>query len=60
MGIEEFLLDRAKKEGRKEGKEEGRDEKAKEMALEMKKRGSEFDFIASVTGLSMAEIEKLS
>jgi len=64
MGIEEFLLDRAKKEGREEGIEEGIErgieENKKETALKMKKSGLDIILIANITGLSVKEIEKLS
>jgi predicted transposase/invertase (TIGR01784 family) len=52
MGIEEFLLDRAKKEGR--------EEVINETALKMKKNGLDISLIANITGLSIEEIEKLS
>jgi predicted transposase/invertase (TIGR01784 family) len=51
MGIEEFLLDRAKKEGREEN--------ARENALKMKENGLDINLIANITGLSVEEIEKL-
>lgn len=55
MGIEEFLLDRAKKEGMSEGE----NKKATAIAIEMKKDGIPHEQIAKFTGLPMAEIEKL-
>ncbi len=60
MGIEEFLLDKAKKEGRKEGLEAGREKGIKETALKMKKRGLDIALIAQITGLSSDIIEKLT
>jgi predicted transposase/invertase (TIGR01784 family) len=51
MGIEELLLDQARKEGKKEGKEE--------TALKMKNSGLDIYLIANITGLSVEEIEKL-
>ena len=64
MGIEEFLLDRAEKEGRnkgrEEGREQGREETNKENAIKMKKNGLDLNLIANITGLSIEEIEKLS
>jgi len=68
MGIEEFLLDQAKKEGRREGIEEGIEKgiekgikkNTKETALKMKKSGIEISLISNITGLSVEEIEGLS
>jgi predicted transposase/invertase (TIGR01784 family) len=64
MGIEEFLLDRAEKEGIKKGREEGiekgREESLRVTALKMKKSGLDISLIADITGLSVEEIEKLS
>ena len=68
MGIEEFLLDRARKEGREKGREEGREEGIEEglekgmrkAAVEMIKNGLEISLIANITGLTVEEIEKLS
>jgi len=51
MGIEEFLLDQAKKEGIREA--------TRETALKMKKSGLEISLISNITGLSIEEIEKL-
>jgi len=47
MGIEEFLLDEAKKEN------------TRDLALKMKKSGLDVILIASITGLSIEEINKL-
>ncbi len=55
MGIEEFLLDRAEKNGI----EKGREENTREIALRMKKSGFDISLIANITGLSVEEIEKL-
>jgi len=68
MGIEELLLDQAKKEGKKEGMEKGMEkgivqgmEKGiKATALKMKNSGLDANLIANITGLSVEEIEKLS
>jgi predicted transposase/invertase (TIGR01784 family) len=72
MGIEEFLLDRAEKQGeekgekkgiekgRVEGREEGRQENARETAIKMKINNLDISLIANITGLSVKEIEKLS
>jgi len=68
MGIEEFLLDQAKKEGRMEGIEEGIEKgieegiekNTRETALKMKKTGLDINLIANITGLSIEEIEKLT
>ena len=51
MGIEELLLDQAKKEGKLED--------AKEIASAMKNEGFPVDQIAKFTKLSIDEIEKL-
>ena len=55
--------ERGKKEGLKEGieigKEEGKEEKALEMALGMKQKGIDLQIIKEISGLSIAEIEKL-
>jgi predicted transposase/invertase (TIGR01784 family) len=59
MGIEEFLLDNAKKEGIEEGKLEGKLEEAIAIAIEMKKDGIPFTRIAKFTKLSIEQIEKL-
>ena len=55
MGIEEFLLDNAKNEGKLEGKLE----EAIAIARELKKEGLAIEFIAKTTKLSVEEIEKL-
>ena len=59
MGIEEFLLDNAEKKGIKKGIEKGREEGIWETALKMKKSGLDVNLIASITGISVEEIEKL-
>jgi len=59
MGIEEFLLDNAKKEGIEKGKLEGKLEEAIAIARELKKEGLAIEFIAKTTKLSVEEIEKL-
>ena len=59
MGIEEFLLDNAKKEGKLEGIEKGEHNKAIAIARELKKEGLAIEFIAKTTKLSVEEIEKL-
>jgi len=51
MGIEELLLDRAKKQGKHEG--------IIAVAREMKKDGIPVEQIAKFTKLSIKEIEKL-
>ena len=56
MGIEEFLLDRAYKQGVKIGVEKS----TKEMALKMKESGLDIVLIAQFTGLSVEEAEKLT
>jgi predicted transposase YdaD len=75
MGIEEFLLDQAKKEGlrkgreegrnegreedREEGLHEGREEEKRQTAIKMKENSLALDLIANITGLSYEEIERL-
>jgi len=59
MGIEEFLLDNAKKEGIEEGIEQGIEKNTKETALKMIENGLDIRLIANITGLSIEEIEKL-
>jgi predicted transposase YdaD len=59
MGIEELLLDRAKKEGIEEGIEKGEYKKALDVARETKNDGIPFAQIEKFTRLSMEEIEKL-
>jgi predicted transposase YdaD len=67
MGIEELLLDQAKKEGIEKGMEKGIEqgikkgklEDAKEIAGAMKDEGFPFDQIAKFTKLSIEEIAKL-
>ena len=64
MGIEEFLLDQAKKkgkqEGRQEGRQEGKHEEAIAIAREMKADGIPIEQIAKFTKLSIEEIKRLS
>jgi len=59
MGIEEFLLDQAKKEGIEKGIEKGKLEEAIAIAIEMKKDGIPLTQIAKFTKLTIEEIEKL-
>ena len=63
MGIEEFLLDRAEKKGIEKGIErgieQGVEKNTKETALKMMQNGLDIALIANITGLSIAEIEKL-
>ena len=49
-----------KAEGRAEGKAEGRVEEKFEIAKNLKQAGSDFAFIAQMTGLSRSEIERLN
>jgi len=60
MGIEEFLLDRDRKEGRAEGIEEGLEKGMRKAAIELKKNGIDLALIANITGLTVEKIEKLS
>jgi predicted transposase/invertase (TIGR01784 family) len=68
MGIEELLLDRAKKEGKKEGEKKGLEEGIElgykklniETALKLLQNGMSIDFVANITGLSIEEIKKLA
>ena len=59
MGIEEFLLDQARKEGIEQGIEQGMEKKARETALKMKESGLDINLIVNITGLSVAEIKNL-
>ena len=66
MGTQEYLLDKAEKQGIAKGIEKGRlEEQAKlkaekrSIALEFKKMGLPIADIAKGTGLSVEEIEKL-
>lgn len=59
MGTQEYLLDKAKKEGIEKGIEKGKREEAIAIALEFKKMGLPIADIAKGTGLSVEEIEKL-
>jgi predicted transposase/invertase (TIGR01784 family) len=56
MGIEEFLLDQA----RKEGIEKGIEKNKIETALNMVKNGIEISLISNITGFSVEEIEKIA
>ena len=55
MGIEEFLLDRAEKQGIEKGKHE----EAIVIARELKKEGLSIEFVTKITKLPVDEIEKL-
>jgi len=59
MGIEEFLLDQAKKEGLEKGIEKGIEKNTIDTALKMKESGLDIGLIANITGLSIKKIEKL-
>lgn len=63
MGIEEFLLDSAKKEGIEKGREEGinigANQAIKQTALKMKQSGLDTLLIAQITGLPEALINSL-
>jgi len=64
MGIEELLLDQAKKEGiekgMEKGVEKGVEKNKRETALKMRNSGLDIKLIVNITGLSADEIEKLS
>jgi predicted transposase/invertase (TIGR01784 family) len=49
----------AKEEGIRIGEEKGRQEEKQEIARQMKQRGLEVELIASITGLSREEVERL-
>ena len=55
MTIAEKLVEKGKLEGIKEGELKGKMEAAKRM----KEKGTDFNFISEITGLSIKEIEKL-
>lgn len=59
MGIEEFLIERAKREGREEGREEGVELANRNNARRLKELGVSYEIIAASTGLSLEDIEKL-
>ena len=59
MGIEELIVDQAKKEGMEKGIEKGELAKAKSIARAMKDEGIPVARIAKFTKLSVKEIEKL-
>ncbi|SHM97891.1 Rpn family recombination-promoting nuclease/putative transposase [Mucilaginibacter sp. OK098] len=59
MGIEEFLLDQAKKEGLEKGIEKGIEKNTIDTALKMKESGLDLSLISNITGLSIKKIEKL-
>lgn len=59
MGIEELLLDRAKKQGIEQGIDLGIEKGIEQVALEMKREGLSLDQIAKFTKLSNKEIEEL-
>jgi predicted transposase/invertase (TIGR01784 family) len=56
MGLEEFLLDQAEKQGMEKGRKEG----IRATALKMKNNGLNLDLISNITGLSVEEIQKLN
>lgn len=63
MGTQEYLLDKAKREGIEKGIEKGKAkgerEKAIAIAIEFKKMGLPVANIAKGTGLTVAEINEL-
>lgn len=59
MGLEELLLDIAKKEGIAEGQLKGKLEEQREIARELKKEGLAIEFIAKTTKLSIKEVDEL-
>jgi predicted transposase/invertase (TIGR01784 family) len=50
---------KGREKGRAEGREEGGEERARRIARNLKAKGSSLEDIASVTGLSMSELEQL-
>ncbi len=59
MGIEEFLLEKSKREGIEIGLEKGIEKNKRETALNMKKNGLDVILISNITGLSVEQIEQL-
>jgi len=62
MGIKEYLLDKATKEGKREERAKAEAEKLLEkeqMAKKMLANGFDTKLIADIIGLSIADIEKL-
>ncbi len=53
-------FDMGKKEGEKEGKKEGKKEREIEIAINLLKNGASIDLVAKSTGLSKAQITRLS
>jgi len=53
------VVDTSFDEGKAEGKAEGKDERSIEIARQMKAKGMHINMIAEITGLSIAEIEKV-
>ena len=60
MGIEEVILEATKEESFEKGREEGKKDNTLEMVLRMKKAGFSTADIAKATGLTQAQIKKLS
>lgn len=55
MGIEQFLLNRAKEEGLKKGK----DQTTTEVVKNAHQKGLAIDFIAEIVNLPVAEVKKI-
>ena len=60
MGIEEVILEAVRQEGFEKGIEEGRQKALLQITLRMKKAGVSTADIAKATGLTQAQIKKLS
>lgn len=59
IGTQEYLLDKAEKNGIEKGLKKGKREEAIAIALELKRMSMSVANIAKATGLSVEEIEKL-
>lgn len=60
MTIAEQLEARGEAKGKAEGKAEGKVEGITETALNLLKEGTDPQFVAKVTGLSLEQVEKLT
>jgi len=49
----------AREEGREDGRDEGRNERDKEIARNLLSKGSTFDYVSEITGLTLEEVTKI-
>lgn len=57
--IYQEIKSEGKLEGKAEGKDEGKDEKAREVAVNLLKVGMMVEQVASVTGLSIEQVQQV-